>query len=286
MLSQMDLEFPITNYAELQMALNQCTHAKNPLSIRYGYAPGVIVFGKHTRLPGSVLSDTSPPSHEQVMQEETDMSSEHFRQTLAIREAARRAFHASDNSDVLRRALLRRACPSRGLFPKGDWVMTWKSGPINQHRWSGPHRVILQDENHTVWCTSNGKLLCSATENIRKALPEEGSPEGPELPADITPMAQQIARMSQNTNGDQMDSKEALEIPTDTTSNNNPPNPDNEPAPNNPSTNSNDSQDEYIPQPDQEPENVTPETSHAVPLERQNKSSTPPIQMRIKTYCF
>ena len=118
MLSKVDLEFPITNYAELQTALNQCTHAKNSLSIRHGYAPEVIVFGKHTRLPGSVLSDTSLPSHEQVMQEETDMSSEHFRQTLAIREAARCAFHVSDSSDVLPRALLRRACPSRGLFVK------------------------------------------------------------------------------------------------------------------------------------------------------------------------
>ena len=115
--------------------------------------------------------------------------------------------------------------------------MTWKSGPINQHRWSGPHRVILQDENHTAWCTSNGKLFRSAPEITRKALPEEGSPEGPELPADITPMAQQIARMSHNTNGDQMNSEESLEIPTDITSNNEPLNPDTEPSPDNPSNN-------------------------------------------------
>ena len=182
MLSKIDLEFPIASYADLQIAMNQCTHAKNSLSIRHGYAPEVIVFGKHTRIPGSILSDDSVPSHEQALQEENSMSPEGFRQTLAIREAARRSFHASDNSDVLRRALLRRACPSRGQYMKGDWVMTWKNGPLKQHKWSGPHRVILQDE----------QLIRSAPENVGKVFPEEGSPEGPELPEDITPMAQQI----------------------------------------------------------------------------------------------
>ena len=113
MLSNVDLEFPITSYAELQATLSQRTHAKNSLSIRHGCAPEVFVFAKHTRLPGSILSDTSLPSHEQVMQEESGMSPANFRQTLATREAARRAFHVSDSSDVLRRALLRRACPSR-----------------------------------------------------------------------------------------------------------------------------------------------------------------------------
>ena len=44
MLSKKDLEFPIASYADLQMAMNQCTHAKNSLSIRHGYAPEVIGF--------------------------------------------------------------------------------------------------------------------------------------------------------------------------------------------------------------------------------------------------
>ena len=74
MLSKVDLEYPITNYDNLQQALNQRTHAKNSLSIRHGYAPEVIVFGKHTRLAGSVLSDDSLPSHEQAMQEEAGLS--------------------------------------------------------------------------------------------------------------------------------------------------------------------------------------------------------------------
>jgi hypothetical protein len=61
MLTKIDLEMPIEDYPALQLALNQCTHAKNSMSIRHGYAPEVIVFGKHTRLVGSILSDDSIP---------------------------------------------------------------------------------------------------------------------------------------------------------------------------------------------------------------------------------
>ena len=274
MLSKVDLEYPITNYDNLQQALNQRTHAKNSLSIRHGYAPEVIVFGKHTRLAGSVLSDDSLPSHEQAMQEEAGLSPLNLRQTLAVREAARRAFHVADNSDVLRRALLRRACPSRGMFTKGEWVMTWKGGPLNQHRWSGPHRVIIQDDHHTVWCTSHGKLIRSAPENTRKSLPEEGSPEGPELPADITPMTQQIARMNQVDN----QSTDFQEIPLDTTNELDHQNlPSNNPShdePDNPNNDQSDSQDESIPQPDQEPGNLTPEESQNHPSEMPEEETT------------
>ena len=52
MLEKLDLEHPVNDYVSLQQAFNQCTHVKNCLSIRHGYAPEIIVFGKHTRLPG------------------------------------------------------------------------------------------------------------------------------------------------------------------------------------------------------------------------------------------
>ena len=123
MLSKKDLEYQKKGYNALQMALNQSTHAKNSLSIRHGYAPEIIVFGKHTRLPGSVLSDESIPSHEQATQEEETLDPDAFKQMVQIRESARRAFHAADNSDVLRTAALRRACPSRGTFSPVEWVM-------------------------------------------------------------------------------------------------------------------------------------------------------------------
>ena len=206
MLTKVDLEFPIRSYSDLQTSLNQCTHAKNSLSIRKGCAPELIVFGKHSRLPGSVLSDESVPSHLNALSEETEIQPNEFRNMLMLREAARRAYHSADNNDVLRRAGLHRSCPDRGAFCRGDWVMLWKldqNVDPPRHKWFGPLRVIIQDGNQTVWCTNAGKLYRGAIEHIRRAVPEEGSPEGPELPEDMTQIHQQIQNMSRKNTAEQ-----------------------------------------------------------------------------------
>jgi hypothetical protein len=143
MLSKVDKEHPITNYEELQMSLNQCTHAKNTLSIRHGYSPELIVFGKHSRLPGSILSDESMPSHTQALQEDENLTPQSFKKLLAIREAARRAYHVADNCNALRRAMLSRSCPSRGTYARGQHVMIWKSNIGGNPQWIGQDPIGL-----------------------------------------------------------------------------------------------------------------------------------------------
>jgi transposase InsO family protein len=203
MLTKVDLEYPIRSYHDLQSGLNQCTHSKNSLSVRKGYAPEIIVFGKHSRLPGSILSDESIPSHMNALSEEAELQPSEFKQMLMLREAARRAYHAADNSDVLRRASVHRSCPSRGMFHRGEWVMLWRLDQNQEpprHRWYGPLRVIIQDGNQTVWCTNAGRLYRGAPEHVRRAVPEEGQPEGPDLPDDMTQIHQQIQNMSRGDN--------------------------------------------------------------------------------------
>jgi hypothetical protein len=156
MLSKIDLDMPIKNYRDLQMALNQFTQAKNAMVIHRGYSPEIMVFGKQSRLPGSVLSDASIPAHTAALQEEHDLSTESFRQQLKIRELARQAFHMADNSDALRRSFLRRSCPSRGHYHQGQWVMIWRTIGPQKKGWIGPQRVIVQDGNHTIWTTVGG----------------------------------------------------------------------------------------------------------------------------------
>lgn len=163
MLSKFDLEQPIGSAVELQQALAHCTQAKNALSIRKGYAPEVLVLGKHTRLPGAVCSDEQLPAHALA-------DSEHchgllFRQNLARRELARRAFHMADNDAVLRRSLLRRTRPSRQWFTKGEWVMVWRGG-LNAS-WCGPMRVVIHENQQIVWVTQHGRLFRHAPEHIR-----------------------------------------------------------------------------------------------------------------------
>ena len=84
MLTKIDLEHPINDYHALQLALSQSTHAKNSLSIRHGYAPEIIVFGKHSRIPGSILSDESIPSHEMASQEDHHVGVLEFKNLLKI----------------------------------------------------------------------------------------------------------------------------------------------------------------------------------------------------------
>ena len=198
MLTKIDMDMPIKSYHDLQLALNQCTQAKNAMIVRHGYSPEIMVFGKQSRLPGSILSDASIPSHVTAVQEEDNTSWMCFRKQLQLREVARQAFHTADNSESLRRALLRRSCPSRGRYDPGQWVMIWRSIGPQKKAWLGPQRTVLQDGDHTVWTTHAGKLYRSAPENVRLALPEEGQPEGPELPEDLTAIQQQIHRMEQN----------------------------------------------------------------------------------------
>ena len=63
MLDKLDTNNPITTYAKLQQALIQCTQAKNCLSIRRGYPPEILVFGKSSKLPGSIASSEEMSAH-------------------------------------------------------------------------------------------------------------------------------------------------------------------------------------------------------------------------------
>lgn len=70
------------------------------------------MFGKCAHVPGSVVSDPNRAAHSMAIQNLPDGL--RFREELAIRERARRAFAFVDNSQVLRRAITSRSRPYRG----------------------------------------------------------------------------------------------------------------------------------------------------------------------------
>ena len=198
MLDKIDQEQPITTYDELQQALIQSTHAKNSLSVRQGYSPELIVFGKRSRLPGSICGDELAPAHELANTEGQDQSSEDFRKMLKTRELARIAFHKADNDVALRRAALRRSCPHRGAYDQGEWVMIWRQS-IDGGKWLGPMRVVVQEGPHTIWATQGTKLFRSSPENVRPIVASEVD----QIPAyedlqDITSIGTQLQRQLQN----------------------------------------------------------------------------------------
>ena len=116
MLGKYELEHDVTNYQQLQQALTQCTMAKNACSLKQGFAPDALVFGRGLRIPGSVTSDDTLPAHARA--DYNDHSGIRFRELLAKRETARRAFFSADNDMALRRAALRRDRPQRVLHSR------------------------------------------------------------------------------------------------------------------------------------------------------------------------
>lgn len=63
MLQKIDREFPINSYSQLQRCLWHATQAKNANSLRKGFSPEILVFGKALRLPGSTCGDDQLPAH-------------------------------------------------------------------------------------------------------------------------------------------------------------------------------------------------------------------------------
>eukprot|EP00435_Cladocopium_sp_Y103_P051911 s2127_g16.t1 len=243
MLDKIDHEMPIQTYKELQQALAQCTHAKNTLSIRKGYSPEVLVFGKSSRIPGSVTSCESMSS--MASADRTDAYGIAFRRSLELREKARVAFHQSDNDQALRRACLRRTRPDRSAYAPGEWIMMWNT--VNgESYWFGPLKVVAQESQNSLWATQGGKLYRRALEHVRPVC----SSEACQIPHEEINPPVMPTQNSSNTD----------EIPTD-----NPPQhspitvPDVIPE----TTSNQDAQSQSQDQPDTEPEANTPPESVA-----------------------
>ena len=172
MLSKYEMEHPVNTYQDLNQALFWCVQAKNACSLRRGYAPEVLVLGKHTRLPGSVRSDELLPAH--LLSESETAQGLQFRKQLAAREAARKAFVLADNDASLRRALLRRSRPGGQQYHPGEWVMIWKEGKgAYQGSWMGPMKIVVHENQQTIWVTGSSKLYRVAPEHVRPVTANE-----------------------------------------------------------------------------------------------------------------
>ena len=126
----------------------------------------MLVLGKHTRLPGATVSDEQIPAH--LLHESETAHGIRFKQQMAMRETARRAFHSADNDAALRRAALRRSRPGHIHYHPGEWVMIWKqSNGTRPDQWIGPMRIVVHENAQTIWTTMGSKLYRSAPEHVR-----------------------------------------------------------------------------------------------------------------------
>ena len=142
---------------------------------------------KAQQVPGSITSDGSEASHEMAMQDSPEGIQ--FRERLALRERARKAFCAVDNQQSLRRALNQRTRPQRTVFHPGDWIMAWRK----DSQWFGPLKVIIQEDENVIWAALGNKLFRLAPEHARplSAVEEVQNRDQPAAP-DIKSMLEQI----------------------------------------------------------------------------------------------
>ena len=160
-LDKIDKEKPTSSEVDLEMALSFATQTKNKWSRYNGYPPELLVFGKTSKRPGSVSSDPSCASHELALQNTAEGVL--FRERLALREQARKAFCEVDNSQPLRRAVSQRSRPQKAVYHPGDWIMAWRK----ESQRFGPLKVTLQEDKNVIWAALGNKLFRIAPEHAR-----------------------------------------------------------------------------------------------------------------------
>ena len=153
---------------EVHLAASMVSSAKNELRRRCGHSPTEWVFGRHPRLPEG-LAD--PDSGQRVS---WDVSPEsQYQRAMAIRTAARIAYHHSQGDSRLRKALLQRARTAVRPMEVGETVHFWTQ-PKNRRRgrWLGP-AVVVGREGENYWISRNGRCRLTAAEHLRPSGPEE-----------------------------------------------------------------------------------------------------------------
>ena len=243
MLRKFEIDSPIVHDSDFASALDHCCSAKNALARHKGYTPEILVLGKSRHLPASNCSDQ--PDAAQYLAASDAPEGVAFRQQLAKRESARRAFVEMDNHDRLRRATLRKHCPHRGQHQSGVRVMFWKPGQgENPGKWIGPAQVIVQESNTIVWISFVSRVYRVPPEHVRLLSEREAqqfvSTEQPDKLPEITKSGifqyedlageGPITGDSQNHIGDPQDNVQHIPSHSDSSQNSQTGQPDAEPS--------------------------------------------------------
>ena len=165
----------ISGVQQVRVATAEVNKAKNALSRRSGFSPEQWVLGRSVRVRANLLDDGEVARI--GAQAAALTPGARFYKQLQLRTAAREACVRTANSDVLRRAELRKVRPSRGPFPVGSFVFYYdtsgadaKHGP---HCWRGIARVLGHDGSHTVWLSHRGILVAASPEHLSLADDDE-----------------------------------------------------------------------------------------------------------------
>ena len=106
--------------------------AKNSMQMVYGFSSNQLVFGTNPNLP-NIMNGGLPAL-------EGRTSSETLAEHLNVLHSARKAFIESENSERIRKALVKKVCRNNTVYENGDSV--WYK---RRDKWMGPGKVVFQD---------------------------------------------------------------------------------------------------------------------------------------------
>ena len=147
---------------------------KNRLLLKSGYSPIQRVIGYAPRIPGRLLTGGAD---NRSQPDQVQSGDEGARKSMEMRKAASLAFHETDCSEALRRAI---SAGPRSLetFEVGELVYFWRVGMSAARKaapayWHGPGRVVMTHLPSTVWISYQGTLVKASPERVRRASEEE-----------------------------------------------------------------------------------------------------------------
>ena len=171
------VDHQITGRSQVENIVPVATSVVNSMVRRNGYHPDQWVLGaRGPCVPASLLSNESREALE-VQSAAADLESA-IAQIAARRESARIAFVRADNDSRVRRALLHRAVPHRGLFPQGAGVYFRRSqitlGESSVHRCFGVARMLGHERRgRGVWLHYGTSIVLCSPEQLRFASADE-----------------------------------------------------------------------------------------------------------------
>ena len=154
--------------ADMPAAIAAISHAKNSLRKVNGFSPRQHVFGSDDALPEDLVDGPHARDPDDVVV----IDDKHSRE-VAIRTAARAAYHHVQTDDRVRRALAGRARVQARAPDVGERVFFYRLARNNKRgTWQGPGMVIGKEQEN-IWVSKGGRSLLCAPEHVRLATNEE-----------------------------------------------------------------------------------------------------------------
>jgi len=167
MLSRVVEHKSVRGKADMDVAVWETCAARNDLRRVCGFSPAEWVFGSSPRLEADLVDGAGALAQHSLAHTSTELA-----RRMAIRSAARRAFVELQNSQALRRALLRKPRVSRLNWGQGDIVFYYrKKNGIEQ--WRGPAIVIGPAGRANYWLAHGAGTVLASQEQLRSAEDED-----------------------------------------------------------------------------------------------------------------